>query len=131
MALKGAVECLVSSAAVCSSEQTMTCLSFNVHVLEGINTHTHTHTISVLAAAEWVKESGLLVRSCGFQHSDASCGSLCPQRTRSSSASSSGSITQTICLFWKAELTNYSNIPAADVFMSELVMGASGKSDGW
>ena len=64
MALKGAVECLVSSAAVCSSEQTMTCLSFNVHVLEGINTHTHTHTQS----ASWRQQSGWKSQGFSFAH---------------------------------------------------------------
>lgn len=86
MALKGAVECLVSSAVVCFSEQTMTMFSFNFHVWEGINTHNQLLHSSRVGAR--VRASRSLM---WFQHSDASCDSLCPQRPWSSSASSSSS----------------------------------------
>lgn len=46
------------------------------------------------------------------------CAILLPPKDQRYSANSS--ITQTICLLWKAELTNQSNIPQTDVLMSKL-----------
>lgn len=126
MALKGAVKCLVSSAVVCFSEQTMTMFSFNFHVWEGINTHNqllHSSRVGARVRASrslmWFPTQRCLM---WFSLPPEALKLLCQQQQQQH---------QTICLFWKAELTNYSNIPAADVFMSELVMEASGKSDGW